>query len=415
MTSAIRGLLPGDRSGWLLSLGTLADAIGLGLFVTVSTIFFTRSVGLSVSQVGAGLSVAGLVGFAMAVPIGRLADHFGPRGVSVVIALVQAAVMASYVVVRSFWAFLLVVVLFSLAESGSYAARQVLVGQLARQGSRVRMQAYQRSVLNVGIAVGALGAGVALQADRRSIYLLAILLNAGSFLALAVFTALLEPTPPPPAPEHAAKRASAFRDPPFMLLGLLNGLLGLHASVLMIGLPLWVTLHTKAPRGLIAVLFVANTVLTVILQVRMSRGSDTVPGAARALVWSGAASAVACLLFAPTASLSAVGAILAISLATVALTAGELLQSAGGWGLSFGLAPEAEQGSFFGAFSLGYAVRDGLGPILVTGLVISSGAVGWLGLAGAFLILGAAVLPISRWASVRRRTVAGSVTDVAAG
>ncbi len=413
--TAMRGLLPEDRQDWLLSLGTLADAIGLGLFVTVSTIFFTRSVGLSVSQVGVGLSVAGLVGFAMAVPIGRLADHFGPRGVSVVIALIQAGVMASYTVVRSFPAFLLVVVLFSLAESGSYAARQVLVGQLAKQGSRVRLQAYQRSVLNVGIAVGALAAGLALQADRRSIYLVAILCNAGSFLALAVLTALIEPVPALPTAEHPVEKTSAFRDIPFMLLGLLNGLLGLHASVLMIGLPLWVTLHTHAPRALIAVLFVANTVLTVVLQVRMSRGSDTVGGAARALAWSGGASGVACLLFAPTGSLPAVGAIVALSLATVALTVGELLQSAGGWGLSFGLAPEAQQGAFFGAFSLGYAVRDGLGPILVTGLLISSGRVGWLCCAAAFVIFGAAVLPISRWADRRHPIVEGSVQDVVAG
>ena len=41
--------------------------------------FFTQIVGLSAAQVGLGLTIAGVVAFFFAVPLGRLADRIGPK------------------------------------------------------------------------------------------------------------------------------------------------------------------------------------------------------------------------------------------------------------------------------------------------------------------------------------------------
>ncbi len=54
-------------------------AVGEGFFLTGSAVFFTHIVGLSAAQVGLGLTIAGVVTFFFAVPLGRLADRVGPK------------------------------------------------------------------------------------------------------------------------------------------------------------------------------------------------------------------------------------------------------------------------------------------------------------------------------------------------
>jgi MFS family permease len=65
----------------------LVDALGTGLFLAVSTLFFVNQVGLSATQVGLGLSVAGAVGFFASVPVGSLGDRFSARNVLIALNL----------------------------------------------------------------------------------------------------------------------------------------------------------------------------------------------------------------------------------------------------------------------------------------------------------------------------------------
>ncbi|MFC3588425.1 MFS transporter [Streptantibioticus rubrisoli] len=400
----LRNLLPETRVARLLAVGTLIDSVGFGLYVTGSVVFFTRSVGLSAGQVGIGLSVAGVTGLLAAVPLGHLADRKGPREVAIGLALAQTALMACYALVHSFPGFLVVASLFSAAERGSQAVRAALLAGVVDSASRVKVQAYLRSVFNVGISAGTLAASTALQADSRSLYLALIFGNSLSFLLLASTTAMLPRTTT--APKTAAKRGpGVLSDWPYLSLGILNGLLGVNSTVLMVGIPVWISLHTGAPRALISLLFFANTVLTVLLQVRVSRGSEDVATAARALAISGVATGAACLLLAPAAWLTPVWATAVLIAATLALTYGELLSSAGGWGISFGLARADAQGSYQGGFTVGFAGRDIIGPFLVVSVAVGHGTLGWSELCVLFLALGATVPVTTRWALRRAAQV----------
>jgi MFS family permease len=82
--SAIRGFLP-----WLLA-AALVDWLGTGLFLAVSTIFFVRFVGLSVAEVGLGLTIAALSAMPMLVPVGRLADRYGPRNMLILVEIIRS-------------------------------------------------------------------------------------------------------------------------------------------------------------------------------------------------------------------------------------------------------------------------------------------------------------------------------------
>ncbi|MCG8151121.1 MFS transporter, partial [Pimelobacter simplex] len=64
-----------------LSTQSVLSAFGDGVFLTGSAVFFTQIVGLSAAQVGLGLTIAGAVTFALAVPLGKLGDRYGAKRV----------------------------------------------------------------------------------------------------------------------------------------------------------------------------------------------------------------------------------------------------------------------------------------------------------------------------------------------
>jgi dipeptide/tripeptide permease len=119
-------------------------------------------------------------------------------------------------------------------------------------------------------------------------------------------------------------------------------------------------------------------------------------GGARTLAASAVATAASCLLFAATGRLDGAVLIGGLVAAVVVLTFGELTQSAGAWGVSFGLSPEHAKGRHLGAFSVGSAIQDAFGPALIALVVIGQAPVGWLVVAVALLAGGAAVLPLTR-------------------
>ncbi|MEP6695866.1 MAG: MFS transporter [Pseudonocardiales bacterium] len=395
-------LLPEPGPGRLLAWSTFADSIGFGLWVTGSAIFFTRSVGLSAGQVGVGLSIAGFLGFAASVPFGHLADRRGAREVAVALAVLNAVLFAGFALVHSFPAFVVAVSLVAVVGSGSHAVRNALLAGVMGSGSRVRTRAYLRSVLNVGISLGAVLAGLALRADTRSAYLALVFGQAASFLVVAVITLRLPHVPPSPSAQEGGRRWLALRDLPFLAVTGLSGALVVNSSILMIALPLWVVQRTSAPRSTVAALFLLNTVLAVLFQVRASRGAEVVAGAARVGRWSAFATAAACVIYASARGLPAGFAIAVLLSGTVVLTVGELWQSASSWGLGYELAAPQAQGQYQGVFALGFGAQETAGPAFVTLLAIGWGLTGWLVIAAVVLAAGFALPPVAAWAARTR-------------
>lgn len=386
---------------------TMVDSAGTGLFLTGSTLFFTRVVGLSVGQVGLGLSLAGLAALLGAVPLGSLGDRLGHRGVWVTLTLVEAMLFAAYPWVRSFPVFVVVVALVAMADVGASPIRSAYLSRIAGSQQRVRAKAYNQVISNVGFSLGALGAGVALHVDTRTAYVTLVLGNAISY-AVAAGVLLTLPGGQQPAGGGSGRVFAVFRDRSFLVVAVLNGLLMIYGAVLTVALPLWVVQRTQAPRWSVAGVFLLNTVLVVGLQVRASRGAETVRGAARASRRAGVLLLLGCAVLSVSGAVGSRWALVAVGSGGALLTLGELLQSAGSWGLSYGLAPEARQGEYLGAFAMGSRSYDAVGPVLVVGLILGLGTAGWWLLGALFLGLGAALVPASGWAERNHSTRAGS-------
>src|SRR5581483_4882573 len=148
----------------------------------------------------------------------------------------------------------------------------------------------------LGIGLGSALAAVALHADTRTAYVTLIVADAATFLAAAVLVMRLPHVAPLTQAQADATKWVAVRDRPYVALVAANALVCVHNGLLEIALPLWVVRDTSAPRWLVAVLFLVNTSMCVLFQVRASRGVDDVAGSVRALRRSGLLLLAACVL-----------------------------------------------------------------------------------------------------------------------
>lgn len=378
---------------------TLADWFGNGLFLTGAALFFTRVVGLTPAQVGIGLTTAALLGPAVSVPAGRLGDRYGHRRVWMATALVEAGCFACYLAVDSFPGYLAVVCVIGLAQSASRPVKSAYLARIADKAALVAASAYSRVMVNIGFSLGSLSAGVALLLDTRAGYAALVVGNSLSYMVVAAVLARMPDGHPVQAGTPGPRGRAALRDGRYLVLAALSGLLYIQAEVLNLGVPLWIAEHTRAPRWSFAALMLLNTALAILFQIRAARGCDTVAGAALAGRRAGWALLGACAVFACAAGLPPGWAVAVLAVGVVLLTAGELLSSASGWGLSYGLADPARQGEYLGAWSLGSDLARATGPLVVAVLVTGGGPAGWLLIGTAFLAVGTAMVPIGRRAA----------------
>jgi MFS family permease len=385
-----------------MALADLIGALGYGAFIAGSAVFFTRSVGLSATEVGIGLSVAGGIGLLLTVPAGRLVDRLGPLRVIVGAAPCTIALYASYAVIDSFAGFLVVVSLLGISTRLDRLSIGALIAGLLGQEDRVKVSAYLRSANNLGIALGAGLAGVALAIDTRPAYLA---LPIGAACTTAVMVAIRRRLPDvPPAPPRAPgeQRWAALRDRPFLALTGLFGLARIDSPILDIALPLWVVHHTDAPRPVAALLLIVNSVLVIALQVRAARGSETPAGIVRAKRLASLAMIAACGVFAASGSVPGTVAVVLLVGGMALLTAGELWISAAGWSVRYGLAKPHRQGEYGAVFSLGSSAMDMIGPAVVVILTDQYGLEGWAAIAALYALLFVAIRPAVAWAGARQ-------------
>jgi MFS family permease len=401
--SAVRHVVPPAGLTRALAVQAMVYAVGHGLFMAGSAVFFTRALGLAPTQVGLGLSIAAGISLLGTVPLGALTDRYGAQRVWLVGMFAEAVLFGAYPFVGGFAGFLAVVVALAVVDATTGVARQVYSINVLRAEERVTALAYQRSALNVGFGLGAVISGVVLAVDTMAAYRGMVWFNAVMLLVTAAFVYRLPRVPAATRPTEKTSRLAVLRDRPFMAVSLLCGLLMSHGTLYLVVLPLWVLSHTDAPRTLIAALVLLNTILAVLLQVRASRGADTVAGAGRALRTGGLLIALFCLILPVSALTGGVATVVVLVGAAVVLTLAELVQSAGAWGITSTLPPAAHRGAYVGAFRLGGQFQNLAAPAGLTALGLGTGGWGWLPMAGLFAAAALAAGPVVAWADRRPR------------
>ncbi|MFF4604395.1 MFS transporter [Streptomyces sp. NPDC001339] len=398
-----------------------AEAVGGGMYVPVSLLYFHRVAGLPLGQVGAGLTVAALVGLAASPLFGALVDRVGARTVVAVGFTARAAAFLSYPFVHQWWQLLLGAVLAALGDRSFQASVQALISELAEGAERQRMIATQSSLRNAGFGVGGLLASLAMGLAADWAYH-AVVLGSAAGLALA---AVLVATLRMPGPGHrersgrgraARERAvrtkgadrtsgpdrtsgtgrtaearpggyrAVLRDRPYLGLTLATVPLAFCYSSLSVVLPVYTTQVLDVSAALPGLLFTVNTVLVAVAQLpvntRITKHRRTRVSALGGVVFAAA--------FLGFALLSAVDAgVLLVSgllLTTVLYTGGELLHSPSSGALSTDAAPDGLRGRYLAVYYMSWSVAKAAAPALFTALLALSPTATWLLLAGGVLL-----------------------------
>jgi MFS family permease len=386
----VSALLPWTMFGWWTSTSPGAST------------YFTRDARHPATQVGLGLGIAGLVSLAVGVIAGHLADVRGPRGVDAITLILRGLGTAGFLLADTFWLFVLAVSVATAAHAAGQAARSPLIKH--HGGERPQeFRAYLRAVANVGISLGALLAGWAVQADTHTAYQLLVVGNALVFLVAAAILMSVPSVVPASAPalaptENQPPRQTALRDRPYLLLTALDGVMSIQYKVLTVAIPLWLVVATTAPRWMISGTMITNTVIVVLFQVRASRKVDSAAAGGHAYLQASLAFCASCALISLAAGAPTWAAVVLLISGVVIHTVGELWHAAGGFEVSFALAPDGATGQYLGLFGMGFGLSEAFGPALLIALCITWGRPGWYVVGAMFALTGLAVPAVVCWA-----------------
>ncbi|MEU0896313.1 MFS transporter [Streptomyces massasporeus] len=378
-------------------LASLTLSLGKGAWFTCWAMFFLHSVGLSTTEFGFGITAAGVLGLLAGGPLGYVADRLGARETLIALGAVQGVAILSYAFVRGFWPAVLVTCVMIAADRATPGIRIALISGLTTGEERMESISTNRAMTQGGIVVGALAGAYVLALDSSAGYLGLVLVYGTSVIGCSL---VLRRVPHVESLNDREVRRGVLvlRDRPFLLITFFNGLLALSWGMLDSGVPLWISLHTRAPLWVMGVLMGANAVVVVLFQNRVSRMAVTVRGAARLGLWSGVLLAVSCVVFAGTGGGSATTVLVLLAVGAAVHVVGELFFVSSGFGLSMALTPQDAHGEYQGMFSTGQAAALTFAPGLMTVLLVDGGVAGWFVLAGLYLVGGLGTLGASRWA-----------------
>ncbi|MFJ6793273.1 MFS transporter [Streptomyces sp. NPDC091268] len=402
---------PGGRDARIMLLAQMLDRAGTGVWAASAVLFFTFVIGLDAGRLGLLLGAASIAGIAGSPLAGHLAGRFPVRSLLIGCHLLRLGTLCTLLLATRFEVLLPVVAVTCLGDRAAKTLEMLFATRVAGE-RRGTYRALSRSSANAGYALGAGLAAIGLAVGTRGAYQVLILADALSFLVAA---ALVWRTREPgghglvaaQGPDRTARPAggagtagagaggagtgavrpgaapSPWRDRGYLRFVALDIPLSLDDSILEVGLPLWLVNHTTAPHALIPAFLVINTVLVVVLQLRVSARVARPRQAAGAVAVYGLAMLACCTLLATATGGGAWTASAALLTAAMLVTFAELMRSVSSWELAVSLAPREARAPYLGVAGMAQSVQKSAGPLLLTGVVMAAGPAGWLALGAA--------------------------------
>ncbi|AIG74891.1 MULTISPECIES: MDR family MFS transporter [Amycolatopsis] len=388
--------LPSTRGRFPLIAAQSVDALGTGLFLPFAVVYFHAAKGLSLTAVGAALSIAALIALPSGPLAGRLIDRFGPGRMVITANLIRAVTFTGYVFADEAWHLVVLAAVTFWGEGMFWPSTGALVAQVADDGQRARWYAMERALRNVGIGLGGLLGAAMVAWGGTAGYTAIVLVNAASFVVAAVLVASWRaPAGTPRETEPEAAPAGGYRkvfaDRIFRGVLVTVFVFALCDLALTVLLSAYVLDGLKLPAWQPGVLFTVNTVLIVLAQTVVSRRVErrSMP---RTLRLSAAVWAISFALFALVPTGESTAAFLVLALAMIVFTCAELLQAPTSSALTVAIAPARLRGRYLGLEELVWSAARVIAPAMFTWLLSHGPALPWLVLIGfcgvAIVVLG---------------------------
>ncbi|WP_314613046.1 MFS transporter [Streptomyces stackebrandtii] len=376
-----------------LIAASLVGSIGDGIYVPLTMLFVHSLTGLSLTSIGAGLTVAGLCALVFMPAAGILIDRFGGRRVLIGVLALRAIGFAAYPFADSFPAFLAIALVVAVGMWASSPSQHALIGEIAEGGERDRLLAWDRSLRNAGMGCGSLAAAGMLALNGSAGFIAAAEVLAAVFAAAAVLVARI------PNARSSVKGPERTRDGyrqvladrPYLLISTANFLIAFGYTTQAMALPVFLTRDVGMPDALAGAVFAVNTVLVATLGVPAARlalrGRRPRAAALGAAIFALSFAAFAVL----PRFVTGPDAIIAVLAVAVLYTAGELVHSAPSQGLSVQAAPDHLRGRYLSVYQLSWSVCRTIAPMLL-GFLLDAGAWQLWTVLALLVLTGAAIL-----------------------
>lgn len=413
--------LPSIRGHVPLVIALCIDAIGTGLAGPLVLLYLINVAGLPVASAGIVVTASGVISLAVPALTAAVSGRIGPRTIVIIGLVLQSIGTAGLLLAaipagrtlpvlvacclltavggRAFWSSVFALIA-DAADSADAADDQAEPG---RRSGKDAWFALSGMTQGVGYAIGALLAGALLIMAGTLPYLIALAVNALSFVVAAVLLAR-DPGHPKvvPPPTDDQPRPRVHRDVPYLLLIGANTLFAFCSTVLAVGLPLYVVEGLDAPAWIIGPLLALNTILGATCQgiaVRRTRRFRRIRVLVVAgLIWAVWGGVTASLGLAPL-WLVVPGLIISVLIYSVA----ELTHAPVSMGLASDAAPAAGRAGYLSMFQYSFALATIAAPGTFAVTFAVAPALPWL-LTSVIAVLGCgAILLAGRGLAARLR------------
>ncbi|CAN5421877.1 MFS transporter [soil metagenome] len=389
---------PDARRHRRLVTAIAVDAIGSGVFMPVSILYFLASTPLSLVTIGLALSIASGLQLPAAPLLGGLVDKLGAKRVLLAANLIQAVGFVGYVFADSFGSVLAASAVVQLGQTAFWGSYSPVVASISEPGERERWFGFLGALRNASFAVGGLVAAAAITVGTTTAYTVVVVVNAASYLL--AYTLLLSVDTPRPVATTASLSGSrtgwgqVLRDRPYLLLVATNYTYATSAMALNIAIPVYVTTVLDLPGWVAGAVFTINTVL-----IGLGQGLvvNAMAGSVRTnIIALGSLLSAASYLVLLSAEWTTVAVGVALVLfGAVVYTGGELVSGPVLTALSTDTAPAHLRGRYVSMYQLSWTVSATVAPVTLTWL-LEQGPVPLWGALAAVALCGVALSTLLR-------------------
>lgn len=356
------------------------DAIGSGVFMPISVLYFLATTRLSLVEIGLALSIASALRLPTSPLVGTLVDRLGPKRVLLGANLIQAVGFACYVFVGSFGVLVVVSTVVWIGQGAFWGSFSPMVAAISKPGERERWFGFLGALRNAGFALGGLGAAAVVTIGTGSVYTLVVVLNALSYVLSFVLLLSMETARPEPVTRPAQGGSGwgvVLRDRPYLALVATNLTYAMSGNALNVAMPVYFIDLLGLPGWVAGAVFTINTVLIGFgqgLVVNAMTGSVR----SRILVIGGLLTTASYLIMLAASWTTVAVGVAVVLFGAVVYTGGELTCGPVLVALSTDAAPVDLRGRYTSLFQLSWNVASTIAPVVLTFLLSRGTADTWL-------------------------------------
>jgi MFS family permease len=382
------------------------DAVGSGVWMPVSMLYFLAVTPLTLVQVGLAMSVASLVTLPLTLLVGGVVDRYGAKRVLQLGNVLQAVGFAAYPFAHSLPWVTVVVAVAAAGRTAFWGSYAPMVAAISSPGEREKWFGFLGALRNSGFAIGGLLAGAAITVGTAAAYQGVVGLNAVSFVASFALMAGVtgHEREAPGAAVAPGGWGVVLRDRGYRWLLGSNFGYAMTGMALNVAMPVYIVDMLGLPGWVSGGVFVINTVLIgvgqgLVVQAMTGRVRSRIVALAAAF------SAVSFLMLLGAGQLAEALAVGAVLVAAVVYTLGEMTGGPVLSTLAAESAPVHLRGRFLATYQFSWNASSTVAPLLFAWLLDRGAAPAWLALAGIAALGAGCCLPMHRLLPLASRPV----------